>query len=160
MEKEQQAKELIRVPDGGILNPDKVFISFAPYSRMLREHRTLMDELSFGVAEFIWADTGLTEPLYSALIEDIKVVMLHNPDTEKKSSHSCPWQRKVQLALIQLRLGTDRIATGRVYQYRSRVPTYDIGLEWIDKALFKIFPVRCMSSLGSFSNPFHFSWRT
>lgn len=136
-----------------------MYSSIGPYTRMLNEFRRLMDELCFEVPEFIWSDTGLTESLYSSLIEDIKLVKMWHPDPNEEKANSqpnCPWQRKVQLALIQLRLGTDRTATGRIYKYRTRVPSFYIGLEWIDKALLKTFTVRCKSSLGSFSNPFAF----
>lgn len=99
-----------------------------PYKRMLTEFRRLMDEVCFVEPEFIWSDPGLTESLYSPLIYDVSVVKMLIPDpVDQPAGGTCPWQRNMQLTLIQLRLGTDRTGTGRIYQYRRAIPHFEIG---------------------------------
>lgn len=114
MHPRQQAKAAQRAPAGAFFDPSVEYSSFRPFEELLEQKRIAREQL-LRRAEFIWSDSGLTKCLYDTLMRDFRDIV--HVSGLKKCNEGLPWQRKVELAFLQLSHGGHRRATAVYFEY-------------------------------------------
>lgn len=139
MNPRQRGKAALRAPEGALFDPSVEYSSFQPFEELLEQKRIAREKL-LRMAEFIWSDSGLTKCLYDTLMIDLNDIV--HLEGIVKCNKGLTWQRKVQLAFLQLRHGGNRRATAVYFEYHDDIPKYESAFKWMSRALG---PPSCVS---------------